>query len=91
MNQNQRQTILNFMVQRGATVVGTSGTVVKFDDFGQFYEAQQELRDAHPWAFYSSPNNTWSPLQRVQTIRTAVMYLYSENKFVSSDIQFFEV
>ncbi|CAK5065205.1 unnamed protein product [Meloidogyne enterolobii] len=91
MNQNQRETILNFMVQQGATIVGTSGTVVKFDDFGQFYEAQQELRDAHPWAFYSSPNNTWSPLQRVQTIRTAVMYLYSENKFVSSDIQFFEV
>nr|CAD2186751.1 unnamed protein product [Meloidogyne enterolobii] len=95
MNQNQRETILNFMVQQGATIVGTSGTVVKFDDWHEYHIIQQKMRRTCPWALYSSPNNTLYVngllISRVQTIRTAVMYLYSENKFVSSDIQFFEV
>nr|CAD2173979.1 unnamed protein product [Meloidogyne enterolobii] len=91
MNQNQRQTILNFMTERHATLVGTSGTVVKFDNWGQYFTIQDLMRDAHPWAFYSSPNNTWSPLQRVQTIRTAVMYFFSEHKFVVEPLQFFKM
>uniref|UniRef100_A0A914MZI6 Uncharacterized protein n=1 Tax=Meloidogyne incognita TaxID=6306 RepID=A0A914MZI6_MELIC len=91
MNQNQRETILNFMVQQGATIVDTSGNVVKFDDWHEYHIIQQKMRRTCPWALYTSPNNTWSSLSRVQTIRTAVIYLFSENMFLSSDIQFFKV
>nr|CAD2173978.1 unnamed protein product [Meloidogyne enterolobii] len=96
MNQNNgRLYLILWLVQQGATIVGTSGTVVKFDDWHEYHIIQQKMRGTCPWALYSSPNITYYAngllISRVQTIRTAVIYLYSENKFVSSDIQFFEV
>ncbi|CAK5086102.1 unnamed protein product [Meloidogyne enterolobii] len=91
MNQHQKQLIINFFALRGATIVGTSGTVIKFDNLGQFMESQLALRKAHPWAFYSDPNNVCTTYSRIQTIRTDVITFFSPSKFVTGATQYFEV
>ncbi|KAL7077979.1 hypothetical protein ACQ4LE_002993 [Meloidogyne hapla] len=96
MSKEQKQIINHFMVEHG-TPVGTSGTVFKFDSWTEFFKARDELRAGHFWPFYSDLNllllinGQWATHSKVQTASTIVLESYPENRFLISDIQFFQI
>ncbi|KAL7077503.1 hypothetical protein ACQ4LE_003366 [Meloidogyne hapla] len=89
MGRERKDMILRFMAERGAEVVHTCGTVVRFKDWKLFRSIQKELRKAHPRAFFSSCAET--TYSREQTISTKVITFFSPSKFLYDEDQYFEV
>ncbi|KAL7077978.1 hypothetical protein ACQ4LE_002992 [Meloidogyne hapla] len=90
MTEEQKQTILQFLVKNGATLVGHSGTVFKFDSWSDLIPIPQKLRKAHPWAIYSNNSYLAHVFSKTQTASTVVIEPFYE-RFEITKVQFFKV